>query len=180
MARWVLGLAMVAGVGVVALGQVPAAGYGYQAPPPAVTYPAAPPGGFMPNYYSRTTQPLSPYLNLFRGTIPSVDYYFGIRPGLQAGAQPGGGFGVPMLPPTGSRPGYLPLEAAAVADGVAIPAAGLPLPNNQLYQTGRPAVFGPGPGLAPPGAGSARPGFTRAPTIPPPRRSLPGVGAVGR
>ena len=40
---------------------------------------------YLPNYHNRATQPLSPYLNLMRGSNPAVNYYFGARPGLPTG-----------------------------------------------------------------------------------------------
>ena len=43
---------------------------------------------YLPNYYNRQTQPLSPYLNLLRGTNAGVDYFYGVRPGLPTGGQP--------------------------------------------------------------------------------------------
>jgi hypothetical protein len=69
------------------------------------------PNNFMPNFFNRQSQPLSPYLNLLGGGNPGVNYFYGARPGLPTGSmRPGGlgGFG-----PTGqfmqSRMGYLPL-----------------------------------------------------------------------
>ena len=41
--------------------------------------------GNLPNFYNRQSQPLSPYLNLLRGGSPAVNYYYGVRPGLQSG-----------------------------------------------------------------------------------------------
>jgi hypothetical protein len=176
MRNWLLGLTAAMGFGGTAIGQDPPAG---TVPPPAATFPqpsgatatfpVVPPGGFMPNPYDRATQPISPYLNLFRGRIPSVDYYLGVRPGLRASQQSfGAGFGVPTAMGGGSRAGYLPLQAATAEQGVAIPEAGVPLPNNQLYQTGRPVTFGVGPGRVSPGTGAGRPGFTRT-SVPRPR-----------
>src|SRR5262245_1015987 len=42
-------------------------------------------GLYAPNQFNRTGQPLSPYLNLFRGTNPAANYYFGVRPGTAPG-----------------------------------------------------------------------------------------------
>jgi hypothetical protein len=55
-----------------------------------ITASAQPPTGgsygpYAPNYYNRNTQPLSPYLNLLRGGNPAVNYFYGVRPGLQNG-----------------------------------------------------------------------------------------------
>ena len=44
------------------------------------------PSGYAPNMYNRNTQPLSPYLNLLRGTNTAVNYFYGVRPGTQSGA----------------------------------------------------------------------------------------------
>lgn len=182
MRNWLLGLTATA-IGGAALGQDPPAG---TVPPPAATFPqtganatfpapAVPPGGYMPNYFDRARQPLSPYMGLFLGQIPAVDYYFGVRPGLRASQQSfGAGFGVPTTVAGGSRAGYLPLQAATAEQGVAVPEAGLPLPNNELFQTGRPVTFGVGPGRVSPGTGAGRPGFTRGP-VPAPARRVPGV-----
>ena len=42
-------------------------------------------GSFMPNIYNPQSQPLSPYLNMFRGGgNPAANYYFGTRPGTVA------------------------------------------------------------------------------------------------
>src|SRR6185437_7592805 len=49
-------------------------------------------GMFMPNIYNQQTQPLSPYLNMFRGAgNPAAGYYFGTRPGTVGGR---GGYGM--------------------------------------------------------------------------------------
>jgi hypothetical protein len=180
MRNWLLGLTVTA-VGGVALGQSPPAG---TVPPPTATFPqtgatatfpaVTPPSAFMPNYFDRSTQPLSPYLGLALGQNPAVDYYFGVRPGLRASSRTyGAGFGVPTTFGGGSRAGYLPLLAATAEQGVAIPEAGVSLPDNQLFQTGHPVTFGVGPGRVSPGTGAGRPGFTRT-SVPPPRRA-PGL-----
>src|SRR5690348_6570512 len=93
---WALGVAAAAGFAAPADAQYPDYPYpaggapGYQMPypyPPA----AAAAGSFMPNYYNRQNQPLSPYLNLLRGGSPGVNYYYGVRPGTTGGAVPVGG-----------------------------------------------------------------------------------------
>jgi hypothetical protein len=59
-----------------------------------------PPATFQPNtIYNRQTQPLSPYLNLFRGNNPAVNYYYGVRPGTPAGG---------WLGPTGGPAAMMP------------------------------------------------------------------------
>ncbi|HET6573876.1 MAG TPA: hypothetical protein VFG68_09760 [Fimbriiglobus sp.] len=175
MRNWLLGLTATA-IGGAAAGQSPPAG---TVPPPVATYPGSgvtypavpPPSSFMPNIYDRATQPLSPYMGLLLGQNPAVDYYFGVRPGLRASSRTyGAGFGVPTGFGGGSRIGYLPLQAATAEQGVEIPAAGVPLPRNELFQTGHPVTFGVGPGRLSPGTGAGRPGFTRTP-VPAPRRS---------
>ncbi len=47
------------------------------------------PSGYAPNYYNRATQPLSPYLNLLRGSNTAVNYFYGARPGLPSGGYTG-------------------------------------------------------------------------------------------
>ena len=89
----------------------------------------------LPNYYNRTTQPLSPYLNLLRGGNPGVNYYYGVRPGQQA---PGG------LPGYGSSPtsgqGFLPQA------GTTLDTAGPSLePGGRevvMRSAGHPVAFG--------------------------------------
>lgn len=75
------------------------------------------PLNYLPNYYNRWTQPLSPYLNLWRGGNPATNYYYGVRPGT-----PAGGVNIFGQPPvyqpfvgTGSS-GFLP-QAAQPSDG---------------------------------------------------------------
>src|SRR6266480_6093119 len=59
-------------------------------------------GPFMPNIYNPQTQPLRPYLNLFRGSNPATNYYYGVRPGTVGGG--GGGFGgAPNIAVGGNR-----------------------------------------------------------------------------
>jgi hypothetical protein len=43
-------------------------------------------GGYAPNMYNRNAQPLSPYLNLLRGSNTAVNYFYGVRPGTQPNA----------------------------------------------------------------------------------------------
>ena len=47
------------------------------------------PGGYAPNMYNRSAQPLSPYLNLLRGGNNAVNYFYGVRPGTQPNAYAG-------------------------------------------------------------------------------------------
>ena len=53
-------------------------------------YYGGPQGPFAPNFYNTQNQPLSPYLNLFRGTNPAVNYFYGVRPGTVGGYGLGG------------------------------------------------------------------------------------------
>ena len=65
----------------------PATSTGVSPWPPAYT--AAPTvSPYAPNFYNRRQQPLSPYLNLFRGADPATNYYYGARPGLPTGNPP--------------------------------------------------------------------------------------------
>lgn len=41
---------------------------------------------YVQNYYNRSSQPLSPYLNLLRGGNQAVNYFYGVRPGTSTGA----------------------------------------------------------------------------------------------
>jgi hypothetical protein len=62
------------------------------------------PGGnnnFLPNYYNRQNQPLSPYLNLLRGGNTATNYYYGVRPGLMTG---------PFSPTFGANMGFGPRQ----------------------------------------------------------------------
>lgn len=38
-------------------------------------------GPFAPNQFNRSSQPLSPYLNMFQSSNPAANYYFRVRPG---------------------------------------------------------------------------------------------------
>jgi hypothetical protein len=44
------------------------------------------PSAYAPNMYNRAGQPLSPYLNLLRGSDPAVNYFYGVRPGMNPAA----------------------------------------------------------------------------------------------
>lgn len=48
--------------------------------------PATNSGNFAPNMYNRGNQPLSPYLNMLRGSNSAVNYFYGVRPGTQPNA----------------------------------------------------------------------------------------------
>ncbi len=59
-----------------------------------------------PNRIFQPTQPLPPFLNLFRGGIPAVNYFYDVRPALQE--QRPLGFGMPMLPVQTPRQSFFP------------------------------------------------------------------------
>lgn len=173
MTRWLVGVAaLAAGAGVAAAQVAGAPGAGPGANPLAGLA-----GTYAPNFYNRTQQPLSPYLNLLRGGDPGVNYFYGVRPGLNpavSGLGAGGAFGfqgATLGPPgTGNRfylqpPAgleelpYQPLDAAR------------PLPV--IPTAAHPVTFGVGPGLGGGFRAAPRTGFTPPPANPraaPPRR----------
>lgn len=112
---------------------------GYQYP----FAPAPTPMNFMPNYYNRQTQPLSPYLNMLRGGSPGVNYFYGVRPGLQSGGMmPGmmGGMGMGGgLMGMQQRMGYLPPGLSP--EPVKLPTAGEKLPGNALPPSAHPVYY---------------------------------------
>jgi hypothetical protein len=175
---WVVGVAA-SGLGVAAPAQAQYPeqypGYGgapsYQTPYP---YAPPPPGTYLPNYYNRQNQPLSPYMNLFR-TNPAVNYFYGVRPGTQGGGVPvGGGFGAGAYGGM-MRPNVLPTTLTPTEEPIPVDPAGTPI--SRLMPTGHPVFFAGGPGR--PGGGVGRPGFTRTgtgSTAPPTTR--PGTGAA--
>jgi hypothetical protein len=90
----------------------------------------------MPNIYNQQSQPLSPYLNMLRGSgNPAAGYYFGTRPGTVGGY---GGFGLaPNMAFGGNRmpfPFQLaeeePLPRGEPAEGYILPPAGHPVMFN--------------------------------------------------
>lgn len=101
--------------------------FGYAQQGPAQSSPN--PQNYMPNFYNRQNQPLSPYLNFRRGGDSALNYYYGVRPGLASGGnlglygQAGSMFqrqtffplvdtigeGDPVLPSTGMRPSGHPV-----------------------------------------------------------------------
>jgi len=93
--RWSIAIGV---LGIAAWGGSAAHGQAYGGNPAYSGY--MPPATFQPNtIYNRQTQPLSPYLNLFRGNNPAVNYYYGVRPGTPAGG---------WLGPTGGPAAMLP------------------------------------------------------------------------
>jgi len=112
----------------------------------------APPGGYMPNYYNRQNQPLSPYLNLLRGGSPATNYFFGVRPGVMATAP---GFGQSNFPIGGASPlrsGFLPAAANPTSEPIELPTAGQPItslsPSGHPVSFGRTGMNGPGSGAS--------------------------------
>lgn len=104
-----------------------AAQYGYGQPTPG--YGPTTPLNYLPNYYNRTNQPLSPYLNLLRGGNPGVNYYYGVRPGLPSGG----------ATPFGAAPNYAPMYStqAGTAAGGFLPQAAIPYdPNRPEFESG--------------------------------------------
>ncbi len=165
MKRWLLTLILASAAAIPAGAQYPGQypGTGGQ---PGFT-PA--PGQYQPNIYNRQTQPLSPYLNLLRGQgNAGIDYYYGVRPGLQSGGQPfssqsaGGGFG--NLNNSQMRTGYLPQAGYPTSDPIPLPDAGEEV---ILAPSGHPVSYGNVFGISRtgiPGAGTNRAGF-----FPPPK-----------
>ena len=116
----------------------------------------APQGGYLPNYYNRQNQPLSPYLNLLRGGNPGVNYFFGVRPGVQSTAP---GFGQGAFPIGGTSPlrtGFLPAAANPSSEPIELPAAGQPILS--LSPSGHPVSFGR-TGMSFPGGGASAAGW---------------------
>ncbi len=72
---------------------------------------------YLPNYYNRATQPLSPYLNLMRGSNPAVNYYFGARPGLPTGGVNTFGQAPPYQPFVGMLGGGFLMHSSWPNDG---------------------------------------------------------------
>jgi hypothetical protein len=129
--------------------------------------PAFNPNNFMPNIFNPQTQPLSPYLNLLRGSNPGVDYFFGVRPGtIGLGGRSFGG--APFVAPGGNRTVFFPQLANAPE-----PTAGTPGPGQVLPPAGHPVVFGNTMGYFPGAggqAGGSQPGLKGLGTTPPPAR----------
>jgi hypothetical protein len=113
-------------------------------------------GPFAPNAFNRSTQPLSPYLNLLRGGNPAVNYFYGVRPGLGNGQVQGAGMGAPMVGSSQLRTGYLPLAGSASDEPVELPVAGQ---VTKFPPSSHPVVFGNRFGPNTGSGGSGRPGF---------------------
>lgn len=137
---------------------------------PAQTPPAG--GPFLPyqtpafypnNIYNRSVQPLSPYLNLFRGSNPAVNYFYGVRPGL-----PSGGYApvnsIQNIPTRSVLPSLLP---ATPPGGIREPGgfeyASTPK-ETTLSPAGHPVQFATSGGYSPALAAPRPGGFTRPQT----------------
>jgi hypothetical protein len=110
----------------------------------------------MPNIYNPRTQPLSPYLNLFRGLNPGVDYYYGVRPGTVGGAASLGGWSPPAT--SGGTRQSFPVQYSD-PDAVVLPEPGQ---GYVLPPAGHPVVFNNTLGYFPGssgGRGGMRPGI---------------------
>jgi hypothetical protein len=127
--------------------------------------------GMAPNPYNRGTQPLSPYLNLLRGTgNPAVDYYFGVRPGTPAGQPLGpqpnfGGGANNFMMNSQMRQGYIPQAGTPSFEPQTLPDAGKEV---VLPPSGHPVGYGNVFGISRTGIPGAnmggRGGFFQAPT----------------
>jgi hypothetical protein len=101
-------------------------------------YVPPPPQGYLPNFYNRMNQPLSPYLNLLRGGNPGVNYYYGVRPGLPTGGMP--------AYQGGAAQGYGPQQFLPQSSTVVDPGTGQTFePGGKevvLRNIGRPVIYG--------------------------------------
>ena len=139
--------------------------------PAAAQFPGQPgftptPGAYQPNIYSRRNQPLSPYLNLLRGQgNPGIDYYYGVRPGLQSGGQPlRNQFGSGNLNNSQMRTGYLPQASIPTPEPITLSDA-----DKQVFlpPSGHSVSYGNTFGISRtgvPGTAANRPGFFAPPT----------------
>ena len=127
-------------------------------------------GPFAPNPYNPQTQPLSPYLNLLRGSNPATNYYYGVRPGT-VGGRGGIGGGSPNIAAGGNRAAFFP-QLAYGPDPFSTPDPETGAGANVLPPAGHPVVFqntlgyfpgsvgrGSRPGLS--GVGNTRPAGRR-------------------
>jgi len=147
-------------------------GYGYgQAGPYAQPGFGYGPNGYplvMPNIFNPQTQPLSPYLNLFRGSSPAANYYYGVRPGTVGMTNRAFG-AAPFVAGGGNRMLYFP-QLASAPDPLSAGTPGQPAQGDVLPPAGHPVVFGNTMGFFPSAGGQA--GGARA--------GLSGLGATRR
>lgn len=103
---------------------------------PVIAQQAVIPPNYAPNFYNRAQQPLSPYLNLFRGANPATNYYYGVRPGLPSGGQNN----------FGQTPNYFPQNNNSQYSGF-LPQAQMPYdPSAQAYEPGGQPILLSSPG----------------------------------
>lgn len=114
-------------------------------------------GAFAPNFYNRSQQPLSPYLNLLRGGDPAVNYFYGVRPGLPGYGRTGAGAFAPPQVQSQIRGGFLPQAGVVGGDPVEFPAGGAEVAGFQ--SVGVPATLSTGLGRFGGGGPTGRPGF---------------------
>lgn len=127
-------------------------------------------GPFLPNFYNRQTQPLSPYLNLLRGANLGVNYFYGVRPGLPSGGQTfagaSGGGGAYASPYSSFSSGPANAGQLEPGEGYVLPPAGHLNAYGNYFGTAGSSLPGYGnsrggvaPGIANtrPTAGSAKP-----------------------
>ncbi|MFO0847687.1 MAG: hypothetical protein U0871_03865 [Gemmataceae bacterium] len=178
MTRWLVGVAAVGvfgGTGFAQYGYADPYGGGFGGPAAGgagMPYPYTPQpfqAAFAPNFYNRANQPLSPYLNLLRGSNPSVNYFYGVRPGLGAGGSPiGGGFGANFpVQMSALQGGFNPALAVPTQEPQEGPPAGRPLPY--IPASTHPVIYGGGPGRQSPITGTTsaqRGGFGPQPRQP--------------
>jgi hypothetical protein len=128
--------------------------------------PTVNPNNFMPNIYNPQSQPLSPYLNLLRGSNPATNYYYNVRPGT-VGMGGHGYSGAPFMAFGGNRMQFFP-QLASAPDPLNTELSGA---GDVLPPAGHTIVFNNTNGFFPSSggqAGGARPGLagvgaTRAP-----------------
>jgi hypothetical protein len=118
-------------------------------------------GAFLPNYYNRQTQPLSPYLNLLRGTNPGVNYYYGVRPGLPSGGQPYPGAVARNGPAASPTYTYVPGLTGQLepGEGYVLPPAGHTNTYGNYFGTAGSSLpgYATGRGAVVPGIANTRP-----------------------
>jgi len=141
----------------------------------AGTADAQPPnaGPLMPNIYNPQSQPLSPYLNMFRGpNNPGANYYFGTRPGTVGGMGMMTGGGAPGMAMGGGRGFYFP-QLASGPESLDLPEAD-PASSTALPPAGHPVFFNNTMGYFPTTFGMNRggqgAGTGNRPQAAPPRR----------
>jgi len=90
-------------------------------------------GPFAPNQFNRSSQPLSPYLNMQKNGNPAVNYYYRVRPGTVSNSM--GSQGAPGMGMGGQRPPFFQEQYGP--DPLAEPDG----PGRLLPPAGHPVVF---------------------------------------